>query len=284
VRDLLARLAAVKEAGALAGQSVAEPAAGYAEVQSVLAATGKLPAIIEVDLTGAIDSKTLLARVREATGRGELVLLRWSPPRPTDGAVAGTLTDFEWRELLETGTDLNQRWMAQADAAAALLDPLAEAHLAVLWSPYPASNGTGNWWAGRPGPDGSRELYLRLHERLTAHDNLHNLAWVWEAAPPSFNPAANNSLEDFFPGPLSIDALMLDADTLGGRRFPLDRILAPFAGGKPFGVRVASGVPGADALERPSGWRWMILTSAAAGSDDIKGFYSSERVVSAPQK
>jgi hypothetical protein len=227
VRALLDKLADAKGKGVLAGQSVVEssaptfPAATtFPEVQAVLAATGKQPAIVEIDLAASTDPAMLLAEVREATRQGELVALRWTPPRPTDGAATGVLTSFEWQQLLEPGTDLNHRWAAQADAAAALLRPLAEAHLAVLWSPYPAQNGDGNWWSGHPGPEGSEELYLRLHDRLTGEANLHNLAWVWEAAPPSFNPAANNSLDEYFPGPLYIDAITLDANTLGGSRFP----------------------------------------------------------------
>jgi mannan endo-1,4-beta-mannosidase len=301
VRALLDKLADAKGNGVLGGQSVVESSAPtLPEVQAVLAATGKQPAIVEIDLAASADPATLLAQVREATRQGELVAIRWTPPRPTDGAATGVLTSFEWQQLLEPGTDLNHRWAAQADAAAALLRPLADAHLAVLWSPYPASNATSpapnaafppsnakvtvNWWAGRPGPAGSRELYLRLHDRLTGHGNLHNLAWVWEAAPPSFIPGGNG-LEDFFPGALYIDAMTLDTETLGGgRRFPLDRLLSQFAGGKPFGVRVATGVPPADTLARETNWRWIVLSPAVSGSDAIKAFYADPHVLAAPQK
>ncbi len=292
VRALLDKLAAAKGKGVLSGQSVVESAAtAFPEVQAVVAATGKQPAIVEVDLTGATDPATLLAQVREATRQGELVVLRWTPPRPTDSAATGVLTSFEWHQLLEPGTDLNHRWATQADAAAALLRPLAEAYLAVLWSPYPAMNGDGNWWSGHPGPEGSEELYLKLYQRLTGEANLHNLAWVWEAVPPSFNPGGNSGLEEYFPGPLYIDAIMLDAETLGGSRFPLDRLVSQFAGDKPFGIRIASGIPTTDVLAKEVNWRWMLLSPAAVagpaavpGSDAIKSFYSDPHVVAAPQK
>jgi mannan endo-1,4-beta-mannosidase len=315
VRALLDKLADAKGKGVLAGQSVVEsaattfpaatpfpPATPFPEIQAVLAATGKQPAIVEIDLTGATDPAMLLAQVREATRQGELVAIRFAPPRPTDGAATGVLTSFEWQQLLEPGTDLNHRWAAQADAAAALLRPLAEAHLAVLFGPYPALNADGNWWSCHPGPEGSQELYLRLYERLTGEANLHNLAWVWEAAPPSFNPGANNgpggspggnySLDEFFPGPLYIDAITLDADTLGASRFPLDRLVSQFVGDKPFGVRIASGVPATDVLAREVNWRWMLLSPAAvsgsaavvSGPDAIKAFYTDPHVLAAPQK
>jgi hypothetical protein len=128
-------------------------------------------------------------------------------------------------------------------------------------------------------------LYRRLYERLTGLGDLHNLAWVWEAAPPSSNPEGNNGLEEFFPGPLYIDAITLDADTPGGRHNPLDRLVSQFAGDKPFGVRVASGVPAADELAREVNWRWILLSPAAAsGSDAIKSFYADPHVAAAPQK
>jgi len=298
VRALLEKLAEAKGKGVLGGQSVVESAAiAFPEVQAVLGATGKQPAIVEIDLTGATEPAMLLAQVREATRQGELVAIRWTPPRPTDGAATGVLTSFEWQQLLEPGTDLNHRWAAQADAAAALLRPLAEAHLAMLWSPYPALNADGNWWSGHPGPEGSEALYRRLHERLTGEANLHNLAWVWEPAPPSFNPGGNNgpggnnSLDQIFPGPLYIDAITLDADTLGRSRFPLDRLVSQFAGGKPFGVRIASGVPATDVLAREVNWRWMLLSPVAVSgpaavpdSDAIKAFYADPHVLAATRK
>ena len=157
VRALLDKLADAKGKGVLGGQSVVESAAPtFPEVQAVFGATGKQPAIVEINLTGATDPAMLLAQVQEATRQGELVAIRWTPPRPTDSAASGVLTSFEWQQLLEPGTDLNHRWVTQADAAAALLRPLAEAHLAVLWSPYPALNADGNWWSGHPGPEGPR--------------------------------------------------------------------------------------------------------------------------------
>jgi hypothetical protein len=84
---------------------------------------------------------------------------------------------------------------------------------------------------------------------------------------------------------LYIDAMTLDTETLGGgRRFPLDRLLSQFAGGKPFGVRVATGVPPADSLARETNWRWIVLSPAASSSDAIKAFYADPHVLAAPQK
>ncbi len=91
-------------------------------------------------------------------------------------------------------------------------------------------------------------------------------------------------------------------------------LVSQFAGGKPFGVRIASGVPATDVLAREVNWRWMLLSPAAAsgsaavsgavasgpgavpgpaavsgpaalsGSDAIKAFYADPHVVAGPQK
>jgi mannan endo-1,4-beta-mannosidase len=101
VRALLDKLEDAKGKGVLSGQSVVESAAiTFPEAQAILGATGKQPAIVELDLTGATDPAMLLAQVREATRQGELVALRWTPPRPTDGTTTGVLTSFEWQQLL----------------------------------------------------------------------------------------------------------------------------------------------------------------------------------------
>lgn len=61
--------------------------------------------------------------------------------------------------------------------------------------------------------------------------------------------------------------------------------MSRFAGGKPFGVCVVSGVPATDALAREVNWRWMLLSPAGvAGSDAIKLFCAYLPVVAASQK
>ena len=294
-RALVTRLADAKGKGILAGQIVGKiSGANPVETQTATAVSGKQPAMIEIDLTGSSDAKAAVAQVSEAARRGELALLRWTPPRPTDNAETGALSDFEWQQMLQPGTDLNQRWNAQVDSVAELLRALADAHLAVLWSPYPGANApgngakakvTGNWWAGRAGAEGSREVYLRLHERLTDRDHLHNLIWVWEAAMPESEQDEHISLDTYYPGPLWIDAIMLDTDKLERSRFPNQGLLvdlATFANGKPLGARVATSVPVPETLTGPIDWRWVILSpEAASNAEALKTFYADRHVIAA---
>ena len=263
-KTLFARLFEAGNKVVLSGQQlvpVSASSAPSAAEPSSEAATGKPPGLVEISLDGTSD-KPLLTSIRDAAKSGQIVLLRWAPPRPADGALTGALTDFEWQELLRPGTDLNTRWMAQCDAVAALLKQLQQEHIAVLWSPYPQPNTHSYWWAGRPGPEGSAALVRLLYERLTTHDGLHNLIWIWEPASPGFGPGGNGGLADYYPGSLYADALTLDVESVAPSRFRADRMLSNFAGGKPVGLRIASGSPAPSVLEGQTGWQWIVLPPA----------------------
>jgi mannan endo-1,4-beta-mannosidase len=279
VKQILARLDATAGSHVLSGEenNPATPAAG---TQQVFDATGKYPAIYGVDLeTG--DARSTQAAINEAvreSGEKSIVSLRWLAPNPAGLNEAGPaadegsspetrLTDFEWQELMKPGTDLNKRWGEQVDAAAAALRQLEARGIAVLWTPYPQSNGTQNWWSGRPDIHGSAALYRMLFERLVQHDHIHNLAWVWEAAPPGFGPGANGAFSQFFPGLLYVDALDLAVDHAQSR-FRSDAFLREFAVGKVIGLSITGPVPDPALFARETGWTWFMLSpqSTAAGN------------------
>lgn len=220
-----------------------------------------------------------------------VVSLSWRPARPTDSDPATAeriqepLSDFEWNQLLTPGTNLNKLWIDQVDAVARSLKELADANVAVLWQPYPESNGKKFWWAGRKGTQGSMALYRRLFDRLTNHDKLRNLIWVWTSVPPAgFGPAAEGQYKDFFPGLGYVDALALNIDVVNPRG-RADTFLAMFALGKPIGLGLAAEVP--ESFPPQSKWAWFILGSsvpAPANSGAIIKLYSDPRTVSSNQK
>ena len=110
-KTLFARLFEAGNKVVLSGQQlvpVSASSAPSAAEPSSEAATGKPPGLVEISLDGTSD-KPLLTSIRDAAKSGQIVLLRWAPPRPADGALTGALTDFEWQELLRPGTDLNTR-------------------------------------------------------------------------------------------------------------------------------------------------------------------------------
>jgi mannan endo-1,4-beta-mannosidase len=292
-KALLARLEAAPETAVLSGQENDAAAPGAATLE-VIQATGKRPTIYAADL-GSAPAGTSLAETRAAIVRRAIrahqahaeVSLSWRPARPTGDAPASAhaqLTDFEWNELLTPGSDLNKRWCQQADQVAETLGEMEKAGIAVLWNPYPESNGKDDWWAGRKGIQGSAELYRQLFDRLVNHDGLHNLVWVWEAAAPDAQPGGAGPLSDFFPGMLSTDALELhpranDALPNAGRA------LEQFAAGKPIGVELDSEPPPPEAFAKHTGWAWFVAAPQAASTahaEALRKLYGDTRVASLP--
>jgi mannan endo-1,4-beta-mannosidase len=270
----------------------------------VFRATGKHPAIADEDLdtrAGAAPSaKVVVDDAMKQGARNAIVSLRWFAPNPADVDSAGQgqdtrnrqLTDYEWKELLTTGSHLNRRWCEQVDAVAEALKPLAAKQVAVLWAPYPEPNGKKYWWSNRPGTHGSASLYRMLFDRLVKLHHLTNLVWAWEAAPPGFGPnAAAGAYSQFFPGLLYVDALELDVARAESRS-RTDVLLRSIGVGKPIGLFIDGKAPEAAFFANETGWAWFVLGSQATGQGSmgagltdqslqaVAALYANPRVVS----
>jgi mannan endo-1,4-beta-mannosidase len=242
------------------------------------------PAIVSLNLDPAT-TDALLASAKQTAQQGQTLSLAWRPSSPTGGAAKSALTDYEWNDLVTPGTDLNKRWEAQVDEAAKTLHEIEKSKSHVLFNPYPEANGKDYWWAGRKGNHGSAALYRMLFERLTQHDGLHNLIWIWEAAPMSFGPNGPGPITDYFPSLLYIDALEFRVRDLNGR-FPIDRFLGSIATGKPLGVEITGDVPSPDAFAH-SGWSWFIVDQAPATpaqTEALQRLLAAPHIASAPVK
>ena len=306
-RTLLTRLLNAPGQAVLSGQEN-DPASPGAATVAVVQATGKQPAIYATELpgkeiaspvSGSAQPASTLAELRQAIVKQAIsahknravVSLSWHPSRPTDDSPASAhapLTDFEWSELLTPGTALNTRWSAQVDVAAETLRELQKAGIAVLWNPYPESNGKSFWWAGRKGIHGSAALYRMTFDRLVNHDGLHNLLWVWEAAAPGFNLGDAGPVSDFFPGLLYADALEISLHD-ANPSLRADGFLAQFAVGKPIGVELTGPLPPPAALSGHSVWAWFLAAPSAASPADtaardqtLRQLYADPHIVSLP--
>lgn len=302
VSEILARLYATGGTHVLSGEENSDTSLAGA-TQQVFQSAGKTPAIYGVDLDTETPASAQKAidEVERQSGEKSIVSLRWLVPNPaalasTGGTLAGhdsletSLTDFEWSELMKSGTDLNAHWKEQVDAFAAYLRQLQAHGVAVLWTPYPESNGKQYWWAGRPGIQGSAELYRMLFDRLLNQDHIRNLVWVWEAAPPGFGPGSNGAFSQYFPGLLYADALSLSESHINGR-FREDEYLRQFAAGKVIGLMIAGQTPTPAFFARETGWSWFMLSpesaapgGTAAGSDPasiqaLRELYGDPRVI-----
>jgi hypothetical protein len=251
VKEILTRLYASSGTRILSGQRN-DSGSPDGATEQVFQVASKHTAIYESDLdttSGADSARAVLDEAVRQSAAKSIVSLRWLAPNPAAPEIAGgrdsretALTDFEWKELMTPGTHLYQRWCAQVDAAGARLKQLDDKGVAVLWTPYPQSNGMQYWWAGHAGIHGSAALYRMLFERLVHHDQVLNLVWVWEAAPPSFGPGPNGAFSEYFPGLLHVDALQL-ALSQTHARLRSDVSLAAFAVAKPIGLSINGPAP-----------------------------------------
>jgi mannan endo-1,4-beta-mannosidase len=294
-KSLLARLYSASGKTTLSGQENS-PSSAAELTDRVFAVAGKYPVIYGQDL--AIPNKpgsgldlawqAIVDEAKRQYQNSAIVSLTWHAPRPTDDpptsdSAHGQLTDFEWSELLTPGTDLNKRWRDQVDQVAATLKQLQDAGVPVLWRPYPESNGSHFWWAGRKGVRGSAVLYRQLYDRLVNTHGLRNLIWVWVAAAPGFGPDTPGRYSDFFPGLTYVDALSVDVAG-GSFRFPLDVGLSLEGAGKVIGLGLSGKLPPAEVFTQQPRWAWFLVspdvTESPDQSDALRALYQGPHVVS----
>lgn len=283
-KSLLTRLVNAPGKAVLSAEAEPTPVNG----QITDAAQLPQPAILSANLDGTPASvQQIDGLIQRAKKNHSAIRVAWLPSSPTgNGAAKSHLTDFEWNELLTPGSDLNKLWTDQADAASRSLRKFQDAHIPVLFVPYPDPNGKDFWWAGRPGIHGSAELYRMLFDRLTNHDSLRSLLWTWQVAPPSFGPGPAAQPSDFFPGLLYVDALELRTRQLNGR-WPLDRLLTSIGVGKPIGIELTNDIPSPAAFASPSSWSWFVLDAppgSDAGITALRTLLSDPRVASIPHQ
>jgi mannan endo-1,4-beta-mannosidase len=231
-------------------------------------ATGKWPAIWSSDFGfAAAGDNTIYGRsamILEAERQynlGSIISLTWRAVRPTDTEPAGLkdsvqakLTDEQWKELLTSGTSLRTRWEAQVDVIAEYLKLLRDAHVPVLWRPYPESNAADTWWSGRAGDNGSAALYKLLFDRLATRHQLNNLIWVWTAGAS----ATSGAPESYYPGAGFCDIL---AAANHGKDYPqsLYDSITKLASGKPIALGEIDTAPTAATLAQQPLWTWFLL-------------------------
>ncbi len=180
-------------------------------------------------------------RVRSISKAGQLPLLRWTPTSPT-GKGDVPLDDFEWAELRHFGTSLNRQWRDEIEPFARLLERLQKEGTPVLLSALPEPNSDTYWWGAHPGPEGSQALLREIHASFAAR-HLNNIVWVWEpvmGAPGRDSVRRSAPMEDFYPGPLSADLILVDQSNPGQDPGWAWHILRQFSGPKPLGVRTPS--------------------------------------------
>jgi mannan endo-1,4-beta-mannosidase len=186
------------------------------ELNYITNVTGKLPALLAMDLSGYTggsprgNAEHLLAR-RAAdwfSRRNGIVefCCHWRAPMD-EPAFYTKDTRFDIARAVTEGTPEYVAAERDLDLMAAELEVLRDAHVPVLWRPLHEANGRWFWW-GAGGPAPFKKLWHLEFENFTQKHHLNNLIWV-------FSPGAETDLADWYPG----DAFV---DIVGQDHYPMD--------------------------------------------------------------
>ena len=183
------------------------------ELNYITNTTGKLPALLEMDVSGLTahrDSRHRLAEhaIEWFNQRHGLVGFCWHWRAPMDAPAFYTKdTKFDIARAVMPGTPEYAATERDLDTIAGELEILRDAHVPVLWRPLHEANGRWFWW-GAGGPEPFKKLWRMEFENFTVKHHLNNLIWV-------FSPGAETDLAAWYPG----DAYV---DIIGQDHYPMD--------------------------------------------------------------
>ncbi len=250
--------------------------------------TGKYPALWSGDFLfqqSNIDNRwTMIYEAKEQWDKGAVINLMWHacPPdqdEPCDwdpGVINAQLDDNQWNELITDGTDLNNEWKKRMDDIAVYLQYLEDNEVEVLFRPLHEMNQGKFWWGGRPGTNGTAELYRITHNYFTNEKGLSNLIWVWNMQDLSWDFEAYNPGDDYW------DVFTFDIYDSGFDVSWYNYILE-IVGEKPMAIGECMKLPTADMLESQPRWvffmSWAELVQSHNTIQEIRNIYNNSRVI-----
>jgi len=181
--------------------------------------TGKLPALLEMDLSPRPDPENrVLRRARDwVQNRHGLVAACWHWRAPLQAPAFYTKeTTFDIARAVRPGTPEYAAVQADLYRVAAGLEWLRDAHIPVLWRPLHEANGRWFWW-GAGGPEPFKQLWRMMFENFTRKHHLNNLIWV-------FSPGAETDLAAWYPGDAWVDIVAADNYPMDGNHLPAKEI------------------------------------------------------------
>ncbi len=248
--------------------------------------TGKYPGLWSGDfLFQAENINNRQIMINEALKQwknGAVINIMWHACNPAlnepcswEGGVLSHLSDEQWKELTTDDTPLNQKWKSRVDEVCVYLKYLQDQGVEVLWRPMHEMNQGVFWWAGRPGPDGTRKLYQILHDYMTKEKGLTNLIWIWDIQ--DFGTLAQD-IKDYNPGDNYWDVLALDIyDDKTGYSDEKYNIIVNASHRKPIAIGECQKLPTAEKLKSQPKWTffmcWSELEFQQNSEDQIKSVH-----------
>ena len=92
----------------------------------------------------------------------------------------------------------------------ALLKPLADAGIPVLWRPLHEIDGGWFWWTCPSKPERTAELWRILFRETYAVHGYHNLIWVWSSSEKNPFRFGLEYRKKFYPGSQFVDIIGVD--------------------------------------------------------------------------
>ena len=174
---------------------------GMKNVEGVVQASGKYPAIVGFDLSGwnsppwgesyrSVVEKTI-EEVQAWWTKGGIVTMQchWINPSNPDGSAWLTAKSrktasqpFDFAAALKPGTKANEELKRDLKFHADYLQKLADARIPILWRPLHEIEGGWFWWTDQEKPENTAALWRYMFDYFTNERKLHNLIWVYASA------------------------------------------------------------------------------------------------------
>ena len=250
--------------------------------------TGKYPGLWSGDFLFQqenIDERwTMIHEAKDQWDNGCIINLMWhacppdegEPCRWDPGLLNAQLDDDQWKALITDGTPLNKIWKERMDDIAIYLQFLEDNGVEVLFRPLHEMNQGKFWWGGRPGPDGTAELFLIIHNYFTKTKGLSNIIWVWDMQDMS------RDFEAYNPGNEYWDIFGFDIYDQGYDPSWYNYIL-PIVGDKPMAIGECSKLPWPDVIASQPRWvffmPWAELVKESNSTEEIIKIYQYSKVI-----
>ncbi|WP_290798622.1 glycosyl hydrolase [Flavihumibacter sp. UBA7668] len=265
--------------------------------EEVFKQTGKYPALWSGDFLfqeeNIRDRPAMIAEAVRQWKNGAVVNIMWHACNPAlaqpcgwdDKGVKSQLSDAQWKELITTGTGLNNRWKAMMDEVSIHLNILKQQGVEVLWRPLHEMNQGVFWWGGRPGPEGTRKLWQLTYDYMVKEKKLTNLIWVWDIQ--DFPTLATDAVQ-YNPGINYYDLAALDIyDDASGFSNEKYNIMLQASGGKPIALGECQKLPTAAVLAAQPKWTffmgWSELVFSHNSTESIRNLINAPNIITLDQ-
>jgi mannan endo-1,4-beta-mannosidase len=232
------------------------------ELTSISNITGKLPAILGLDLSAytrtddspwPVPPHAVVHQARDwYQNRGGVVTLCWHWTAPIgDRKIYSKDTSFDLQRAVTEGTAEHRAALRDLDAIAEELALLRDARVPVLWRPLHEANGRWFWW-GAAGPEPFKRMWRLMFERFTHKHRLNNLIWV-------YSPGAATDSAAWYPGDPYVDIIGQDHYPMDGNhgaaKDVFDELVTLGRGHKLVGLSENGPIPDPDRLTaEKAGW------------------------------